>query len=178
MDLCTWDWGAIGSILGAIATFVGTFVAVYIFSQWKKQKGSEVVANEAKYAINELFELNKILLELVNFHFDNSSELREKLINFISTSYNTLAKLTFIQNTIFDDRERIEESIKEFHKITVELISIFTANLDRENVDIVKFRARIAIMKIDENNEIELFRRHSIKVIEHCKNIAMYEIKI
>lgn len=178
MDLCTWDVGAIGSILGAVATLIAAGVALYIFTQWKNQKASEVVANEAKYAINELFEINRIFLELVNFHFDNSNELRGKLINFISASYNTLAKLTFIQNTILDKDGSIEESIAEFHKITVELITIFTTNLDRENVDIVSFRARIAIMKIDQNNEIELFRRHSIKVIENCKNIAMYKIKV
>lgn len=56
MDLCTWDWGAIGSILGAVATLIAAGVALYIFTQWKNQKGSEIVAHEAKEAIKELLE--------------------------------------------------------------------------------------------------------------------------
>lgn len=46
MDICSWDWGAIGSIAGAIATFTGAGVALFISWQWKHQKASEVIAND------------------------------------------------------------------------------------------------------------------------------------
>ena len=54
MDICSWDWGAIGSIAGAIATFTGAGVALFISWQWKHQKASEVIANEAKKFIVNL----------------------------------------------------------------------------------------------------------------------------
>jgi hypothetical protein len=34
--------------LNTIATFFATLVALIIFINWKKQKGSEVISNEAK----------------------------------------------------------------------------------------------------------------------------------
>jgi len=48
MDLCVFDWGIFASLLSAAATFIGAGVALWIFFQWKNQKGSEVIANEAK----------------------------------------------------------------------------------------------------------------------------------
>lgn len=178
MDLCTWDWGAIGSILGAGATFTAAGIALYIFNKWKYQKASEVVANEAKYAINEVFELNKVFSDLINFNFDNSIDLKRKIDTFMSLAYNSHTKLTFIQNTIYDDNKVVEKSIAEFRKIIVKLISIFTLDMDRKDIDIQIFRARVAIMKGEKNNEIELFDKYAIEVLENCKKIAMYKVHI
>lgn len=57
MEVCSWDWGA-------IATFVGAGVALYISCQWKNQKGSEVIANEAKEYIYNLSKLELIQMEI------------------------------------------------------------------------------------------------------------------
>lgn len=38
--------------LNIIATFFGALVALIIFNQWKNQKGSEVISNEAKEIFN------------------------------------------------------------------------------------------------------------------------------
>lgn len=57
MEVCSWDWGA-------ISTFIGVFVALYISWQWKNQKESEVIANEAKEYIYNLSKLESIQLEI------------------------------------------------------------------------------------------------------------------
>lgn len=48
MDVCSLDWGAIAGFAGAVATIGTGAIALYISNQWRKQKGSEVVANEAE----------------------------------------------------------------------------------------------------------------------------------
>lgn len=35
MDICSWNWGAIGSM---VSTLIPSAVALYIFSKWKHQK--------------------------------------------------------------------------------------------------------------------------------------------
>ena len=51
MGISSWDWGAIGSIAGALATLGTGLIALWIAYQWRYQKSSEVVANEAKSLI-------------------------------------------------------------------------------------------------------------------------------
>lgn len=51
MIICSFDWGAIGSIAGAIATFIGAGVALFISWQWKKQKRLESLSSLSKDAI-------------------------------------------------------------------------------------------------------------------------------
>lgn len=178
MDLCKWDWGAIGSMLGAVATFTAAGVALYIFNKWRYQKASEVVANEAKSVVNEIFELNKILLELSLFHFNGSKELQVKITSFISLTYSIFSKLTFIQNSINDEHGKLRESIESFNKVTLDLIEILTTNLDRTNIDVDIFRSYIKIITLEEDNKLKLFKKLSEKVLENCKNIAIYKLKI
>jgi hypothetical protein len=60
MDLCVIDWIIIKDILVAlIGAGVPSAVAIYIFYNWKKQKGSEVIANESKQNIKGLLEIIK-----------------------------------------------------------------------------------------------------------------------
>lgn len=75
MDACIIDWSALGSMLGAIATFVGAGVALYISYQWKNQKESEVIANEAKEYIYNLNKLESIQTEIETI---STSSIRKK----------------------------------------------------------------------------------------------------
>lgn len=45
MEVCSWDWGAIATFIGA---GIASITAWLISKQWRDQKGSEVIANEAK----------------------------------------------------------------------------------------------------------------------------------
>lgn len=51
MGVYSLDWGAIAGFAGAVATIGTGAIALYISNQWRKQKGSEVVANEAESLI-------------------------------------------------------------------------------------------------------------------------------
>lgn len=65
MEVCSIDWGA-------IATFTGGAIALYISWQWRNQKGSEVIANEANKAFKVLSEIEILSLSTLK-HFNNDN---------------------------------------------------------------------------------------------------------
>lgn len=60
MDVCSIDWSA-------IATFVGVVVALYISWQWKRQKGSEVIATEAKNLSLNIIAFKQNYIKVYNY---------------------------------------------------------------------------------------------------------------
>lgn len=89
MDVCIIDWSALGGILGAIATFGGTGVALYIFKQWRSQKGSEVISKVAQELIIKDMELHEYVSEIKSKELE---ELKYKLLNY-SNNINLFIKL-------------------------------------------------------------------------------------
>ncbi|MDI9741816.1 hypothetical protein QM267_16275, partial [Acinetobacter baumannii] len=61
MDICNLDWELISRFLPSIIT---GGVALYIFSKWKNQKASEVIANEAKSLIIKIARLQSLQAEI------------------------------------------------------------------------------------------------------------------
>lgn len=64
MDIYNWDWGIIAGFINAIATLVTGLIALYISSQWKKQKRSEILSNEAAKILVILGDYKDILIYL------------------------------------------------------------------------------------------------------------------
>ncbi|MDO7470463.1 hypothetical protein Q5X60_16965 [Acinetobacter baumannii] len=65
MSVWSWDWGA-------IATFTGAGVALFISWQWKHQKASEVIANEAKKFIVNLSKLQSLQSEIHKIIYESN----------------------------------------------------------------------------------------------------------
>jgi hypothetical protein len=65
--------------LNTIATFFGTIVALIIFINWKKQKGSEVISNEAKKAFHLIKNIsnqkNLVLEDMLKMAVENQEPL-------------------------------------------------------------------------------------------------------
>lgn len=107
MDLCVVDWGAISSIAAAL---IASFTAIYIYFQWKNQKGAEVIANEAKQNIQDILEIIKI----VSLIRQKSSHL-ERSRNFID--FNRLYESVVRSSLYIDDCVEIKgfkKAIDEF----------------------------------------------------------------
>lgn len=106
MEVCSWDWGAIAGFTGAGATLTTGVIALCIFRQWRDQKGSEVIANEAKLIINELSKSLKLSEDLFysfmgenpNSYEINKSSLYNIIHNSIKYQLDTLGHLIYIQN--------------------------------------------------------------------------------
>lgn len=165
--------------LNIIATFFSGLVALVIFTQWNKQKGSEVVANEAKSVIIDLFELYKIFLELIHFNIDSSEELISKIKSFKSVSYSVGAKLTFISKTIHDKDQKIEKNIKKLTELNIKidkLLEPYLNEIDDERLQ--KFERYMYSLVDSQNEDLIQFKKYMNLVLEDCKNIAMYKLKI
>lgn len=165
--------------LNIIATFFSGLVALVIFTQWNKQKGSEVVANEAKAVITDLFELNKIFSELIYVNIEDSDELISKIKSFKSISYSIGSKLTFISKTIHDKDQKIEKNIKKLIDLNVKFDKLLEPySYEISNKNFIDFGIHMDLLVINENKELMQFRKYASLVLENCKNIAMYKLKI
>ena len=50
--------------ISTVASIISVMVAIYIFSQWKKQKRHEVIANDANILLNEVIKLMELLIKI------------------------------------------------------------------------------------------------------------------
>lgn len=167
MDLCTWDWGTIATLVGAI---IPSIVALCIFRQWRVQKACEVIAIEAKSTINDLFKLNNIFAKLIFLDIENNQDLENRIKEFSALSYNVKTKLTFIRKTVKDEDNVIKNSINEFIKSNDEVIELFKPHLSSRENNFLVFGLH---MGTRENNKY--FQDITSIVLEICKDIAMYK---
>lgn len=108
MEICSWDWGA-------IATFTTGIIAFVIFCQWRGQKRSEIMSNEAAkiLVILEVYRENLIHLDsemMKPSENDNTAKLEElrlvarqlcnSAISFGGLASNERAIATQIKNTV------------------------------------------------------------------------------
>jgi len=82
MNICNWDWGVIAGFAGAIATLSTGVIALLISSQWRKQKRSEIMSNEAAKILILLEEYRENLVHLDSEMMnpsknDNTAKLEE-----------------------------------------------------------------------------------------------------
>lgn len=107
MDLCVVDWGAVATIAAAL---IASFTAIYIYFQWKNQKGAEVIANEAKQNIQDILEIIKVISLIRQKSFDS-----ERSKNF--GDFNRLYESVVRSSLYIDDCVEIKDfkkSIDEF----------------------------------------------------------------
>lgn len=69
MDLCVINWEIVTTIL---CTSITAGVAWHISNQWSKQKKGEIIADEARSLIKEIFELNKLLSRIKNYEITDN----------------------------------------------------------------------------------------------------------
>lgn len=108
MDFCSWDWKA-------IAPFITGSVALFIFYQWRGQKRSEIMSNEAAKILVLLEEYREYLVDLDSemmkpLKDDNTAKLEElrliarqicnSAISFSGLASNERAIATQIKNTV------------------------------------------------------------------------------
>ncbi len=62
-------------LIGVLGTLIGAFVALHIFNQWKKQKGSEVISIESREIFNLIekipSKLNIVLEDMMAMSIEN-----------------------------------------------------------------------------------------------------------
>lgn len=115
MDLCLLDWKAIAPIIAAtIAASIASFTAFKISDRWNNQKGSEVIANEAKEAIYQISELSKFYQK--NLNNINPSNVEEIINEYQIIFKDVIHKIDFIFNSPInrDDKKNLLEVALNF----------------------------------------------------------------
>jgi len=81
MVACDLDWGGIVKVLPSI---IASITALFIYSRWSNQKGSEVIANEAKKLIMKVSSLQSLQCEIFKILNDSKGSIfpDDKLIKF------------------------------------------------------------------------------------------------
>lgn len=125
--------------LSICATFFGALTALVIFNQWRKQKGSEVIANEAKLVIYNVRKLSKYynknnykfnrdtikvvakdgicliedLIENIDFIYKSIDNRKDKLT---IISFNRILNLNYWSYKTILDLNKSDTEIKEILK--------------------------------------------------------------
>ncbi|WP_335956602.1 hypothetical protein [Acinetobacter bereziniae] len=88
MGVCELNWSNIKDILVAlIGAGIPSAVAIIIFTKWRKQKASEVVANEARQFIVKLAKLQSLQSEIHKIIYESNgyNGANEEIDNFKET---------------------------------------------------------------------------------------------
>ncbi|WP_151820159.1 hypothetical protein, partial [Acinetobacter soli] len=103
--VCSLDWGIIKDILGLlISTGIPAVVAILIYRGWNSQKGSEVIANEAKNVLVAIEKI-EILQGDIRFWLGLTSEINENKLQEFSKLKDSLENSILLLNHAIDDHD-------------------------------------------------------------------------
>ena len=121
MEVCNWNWGAIASFVSAGFTGIAAVVAWKISEKWNNQKGSEVVADEAKESIKELLD-NIFNTEVLISHIkkDNNIDL-ERFIKLREESNQLFKRIQIIDSSI--QIESFGNYLENFNRVNKKILN-------------------------------------------------------
>lgn len=127
MILCDVDWKAIAAIISPIIT---SSVALFIFFNWRKQKGAEVIALESKETIKELLDISNTLnrLERISSHKQHKADIEREIEKFVVVSDTALKRLFFINYSIND--YKIDKKINLFQNFATSILRFHNHRLN------------------------------------------------
>lgn len=101
MDICSFDWELASKFIPSIITAT---IAIIIFWQWRTQKGSEVIAKEARELIIHLSKLASVESTMSNLIYKNHiKDLSNEFKKYKELKEQTSDSFTFFSMCIQDD---------------------------------------------------------------------------
>ena len=156
MSVCSWDWGAIATVLSPI------IVAVYLYRKWHDQKQKEFVADEAKEILRIIDSL-KLSYYSVTFQYrsyNNKKLFDEEYCKNIFNNHSVLVedfnnRICFLLNLIYDCSIYEKYEYYETYKTMFEVHHIFNdGTKELENLE----KCSNEIEKILEKIKFDLVR--------------------
>lgn len=137
MDVCSWDWELASKFIPLINGLATIGVAVFVYHFWHKQKGKEVVANEAKNTILAIIEVEKLNNSITNYiAYKNTEENKKKIkemINEFQYKTDSLHEKFDFLNEIIKDNEDIKLILDRYLSQSTLSIVRYNALLDCNN---------------------------------------------
>lgn len=171
------DWSAVAGFTSAIATFFGGGAVVWVYQQWKNQKGSEVIANEAKDVLIDIKELKAIFLQLIGYRYKYESEeaVAINISKLTTLSTSTIKKLMFISESIedLDKINTISQSIALLQSVYKQIGKIIFS--DEEGA----LELMLTLLEgLEKNDETKNALSALDALDEVIKKISIYKFKI
>jgi len=175
MEVCSFNWELASKFIPLVTGIITIGVAGFVYHVWHKQKGKEVIANEAKEAIKELLELLNIHMKLINkirISCDIDVTVHEKINEKMESLYR---KLYFIESCM--EIENLNEYITKSQ--------IFIKKID-ETIDTLHNYKKVnsADMAIEREKYISIlieysgsYYNYSDLILDTIKPYALYKKK-
>lgn len=176
MGVCSWDWGALGSILGAIATFTGAGVALYISKSWRDQKGSDVLSEISKETYKQILAHRGIQdyidIEIIN-KLNKKSEINiDKFNTYLKESRVTNKKIrkNLAMINQYKKLNYLESSIRFLEEYEIEINDV-RINILKNEISIKEYEYYKLIndLRIRFDETIDKIKTDLIKYIFHKK---------
>lgn len=152
MDLCVFDLAIFSNFVSAGATVFAGGAAIWIFFQWRGQKGSEVVANEARQSIKNILEMTKIVSSIrPGEYFGSLNQSQLERLNILFEM--TISDILYLDDCIVVDGLKIE--INEFAEIANKVRKKSSSDL----------------------LAIGLFGKHAINLVNILRPYSIYAVK-
>jgi hypothetical protein len=167
MDVCSIDW----QLVSKFTPLLTPIVALFIFRQWNKQKGTEVIANEAKLLTYDLLDIKKIVIEIENSNVKDIHKLYNEYKSLCAQIEN---KINFLDIDLITNKNRyklnnyIESKDKLLNKIK------YYKNKKTENT-LAEFLIFIALTNSQEDNFIKKFKQSIDEIISISKILSLYK---
>lgn len=109
--------GVIDNVLKILPALITSFTALYIYTKWYRQKGSEVIAGECKEILKNILDVRVISYKVMTYDL-NTQEIKDELDKIKELSEGYKKSLLFVSNSIED--EQITQEAHNFFKIEYE----------------------------------------------------------
>ena len=168
MDVCVVNWEIVSNV---VCTLITVGAAYLISKQWSKQKKSEVLAEEAKKLISELFELNKILSRIKNYAITDN-ELKGVIEDLGYLKDIIKLKLNFFNDDIKSEDQQRLRNLNDNLETFYGKIEHYKNRKDRPMV-IMYLSLEIAAQA--DKNYIELLLLDIESALTALRNISLYK---
>lgn len=160
MELCAIDWNLASKFVPLVTPIVSVFLAFFVYFVWHKQKRKEVIANEAKSLMVDLFKLNEHIQDIFTCNFKNNEKFEEGFYEYKKLAYTVKSKLFFIRNNL---------KISYKSKDNIETLNAFIGALELAN-DILEKQINTTFDKLEFKKILNETFTNQVSVNGHVAN--------
>lgn len=165
MDICSWDWGAIASIVSALITGI---VAICISNKWRHQKNCEILSNEAANVLIAIQDYKEKIIKLhsliMDFEDDSS---HEKEVENLKKVARKLKDRSFLFSELITDKDDLVLKIGEI-----------SAKFYYEARDLNSFTKQEVIISSESRSLVDRFDTEIAAPRKRVKAYYLYKKKI
>jgi len=173
------DWGTIATFSGAFATVFAAIVAWKISEKWRHQKSSEVLANEAKLLVSDLFAFNSLIVELKNIQIAEKNEIDHKINDYKILTSAINNRINFLTIETFDDKQA-NDFIEEYRNYNEKFFDSFLQpyiNIRDPISAVTSFKLRFNTPSTKEEKIISHIMLINACLLRIYRDIALYKIR-